>query len=385
MKYFTGNEPESIQAAWRHGKEEKVGLTRYYVTLEQELANYPMPGFPVQLESREAYEAWEKIARGRLRELLGFDKMRPGAAEATLISVTPMDDYRREKWVIQTEPGIYMPFYLLIPGGMKPGEKRAAVLCPHGHAGSKDAPAGNAYFPEMARQIQESNYAYGEATVKMGFIAVCPDARGFGERREPDVQGDRPEQRLGCSCAWLNHMANPLGRCVAGMWAWDLMRLLDWILTHEDVDAEHIASIGLSGGALQTIYFSALDDRVCYTVLSGYFYGFKEALLELHNCACNYIPHLWEHFDIGELGALIAPRPLVIETGTQDPLNGKSGLQNVIPYVEQVRKVFALYNREADFFHDIFEGAHRWHGVESMNRLKQYMSTQCRQAEDLNM
>ena len=108
-------------------------------------------------------------------------------------------------------------------------------------------------------------------------------------------------------------------------------------------------------------------------MISGYFYGFKEALLELHNCSCNYVPHLWEYFDIGEIGSLIAPRPLVIETGDEDPLNGRSGLNNVIPYVDQVRKVFALYGREDDIYHDIFHGPHRWNGKASMERLEKYM------------
>ena len=40
------------------------------------------------------------------------------------------------------------------------------------------------------------------------------------------------------------------------------------------------------------------------------------------NCSCNYVPHLFEHVDMGDVGALIAPRPLLVETGTHDDLNG---------------------------------------------------------------
>ena len=348
-------------------------MTKYYNTLNQELNAYPKPSLPVRTESREAYEAWAKEARAKLKELLGLDKMRPCEPNAQKLEVQQLGGYRKEKWIVQTEPEIYVPLYLLIPDGMKPGEKRPTVMCPHGHSGTKDAISGTISFPEMEQNISIHNYDYGRQTVRKGFIAVCPDARGHGERREPDLWGDAPNQRLGCSCAWLNHMANPLGRCVAGMWAWDLMRLVDWLLTLDLVDGDHLATIGLSGGALQSLYFSALDERLGYTVLSGYFYGFKEALLEMHNCSCNYVPHLWEYFDVGEIGALIAPRPLVIETGDEDPLNGKSGLNNVIPYVDQVRKVFALYGREDDICHDVFHGPHRWNGIVSMERLEKYM------------
>ena len=65
-------------------------------------------------------------------------------------------------------------------------------------------------------------------------------------------------------------------------------------------------------------------------VVSGYFYGYRESLLVKHqNCSCNYVPHLYETADMGDLGALIAPRPLLVETGARDPLNGQSGMKNV--------------------------------------------------------
>lgn len=348
-------------------------MTQYYNTLNQELAAYPKPSLPVQTESLERYEVWARKARAKLWELLGLDRMRPCAPDAQKLEEKQLDGYRREKWIVQTEPGIYVSLYLLIPDGLKPRERRPVVMCPHGHTGAKDSTSGTVSIPEMEDNISIHRYDYGRKAAQMGFVAVCMDARGHGERREPDQWGESAQKRLHGSCAWLNHMAIPLGRCVAGMWTWDLMRLADWLLTLDYVCGNHLATMGLSGGGLQSLYFSALDERVCYTVISGYFYGFKEALLELHNCSCNYVPHLWEYFDIGEIGSLIAPRPLVIETGDEDPLNGRSGLNNVIPYVDQVRKVFALYGREDDIYHDIFHGPHRWNGKASMERLEKYM------------
>ena len=77
---------------------------------------------------------------------------------------------------------------------------------------------------------------------------------------------------------------------------------------------------------MQTLWASIFDSRICCAVISGYFYGYKEALIDGHmNCSCNYVPHLYEHVDMGDLGALLAPMPLLIETGDADPLNGSSG------------------------------------------------------------
>ena len=62
---------------------------------------------------------------------------------------------------------------------------------------------------------------------------------------------------------------------------------------------ERILTFGFSGGAMQSLYLAALDDRIHAVFLSGYMYGFRDSLLQMNrNCSCNYVPHLMEHFDI---------------------------------------------------------------------------------------
>lgn len=82
-----------------------------------------------------------------------------------------------------------------------------------------------------------------------------------------------------------------------------------------------------------------------------------------YNCLCNYVPDLWRTADIGDIGALISPRPLLIETGDADFLNGRDGLENVIPQVETVRRAMSLFGKEENLYHDIFPGEHKWHGA----------------------
>ena len=58
------------------------------------------------------------------------------------------------------------------------------------------------------------------------------------------------------------------------------------------------------------------------------------------------VPHLWEHFDMGDIASLIAPRPLLIQSCRDDNLNGPRGLRNVQEQVDIVRKIYALYGKE---------------------------------------
>jgi hypothetical protein len=113
---------------------------------------------------------------------------------------------------------------------------------------------------------------------------------------------------------------------------------------------------------MQTLYLSALDERVRNVFISGYMYGFKDSLMILNgNCNCNYVPHLWEHFDMGDIGSLIAPRNLMIQSCREDHLNGPRGLENVYEQVEIIKNIYALYGRTNLPIHDICDGGHKWH------------------------
>lgn len=248
------------------------------------------------------------------------------------------------------------------------------VIAAHGHlGGGKIAVAGVTEMPGVSEVIQQFNYDYGVKCAQRGYIAFCPDARGMGERRESNYEGSGALFRS--SCDQLIFRAIPLGMTVIGMWTWDLMRLLDYIQGRPECQGQPIGCIGLSGGGLQTLYLAALDERVACAVVSGYFYGVRDSLLGICCCDCNYVPHLWEYIDMGDLAALIAPRHLLIESGTKDELNGARGIINAIEQVEIARQAYDLFNAPDHLYHDIFEGEHRWNGIQAYPWLDRWLRT----------
>lgn len=309
---------------------------------------------------------WQRQARRTFAELLGLPLLRACPPRARKIATVRLDEgLVREEWRIQTERDVWMPFYLFIPAARVRG-RLPLVLCPHGHASAgKWATGGRRDFPEMRARIEQYNYDYGVQIARAGFITACPDARGFGERREPNQQGDRKNPNLlpANSCHDLMLAGAPLGLSVQGLWTWDLMRLLDFLGRDPRIDPARVGCAGLSGGGLQTLDLAALDTRVKAAVVSGYFYGVRESLQVMNgNCPCNLVPHLWEHFDMGDLGALVAPQALFIETGDADPLNGKSGLANVRSQTAMTRKVYKALGCARSLTHHVFHGEHRWDG-----------------------
>ncbi len=315
------------------------------------------------------WEVWRDATRTTLRHISGYDTMIEAAPSPHITGEEDMGTYTRQHLEITTEPGVIMTVYALIPkAGPRP---LPVVIAPHGHgSGGKLAVAGVRLTQELEKTIDQHNYDYGVQFVREGFIVFCPDARGFGERQETASRANL----LQGSCLWINNMAIPLGQTVTGMWTWDLHRLIDYVETRPDCDAARLGIAGLSGGGLQTLWASALDERVRCAVISGFMYGYKESLLDGHqNCACNYVPHLYENVDMGDIAALIAPRPLLVETGNRDGLNGASGLANVTSQMDIIRSAYTLLGAPENVYHDIFEGEHRWNGVHAIPWMKKHL------------
>jgi dienelactone hydrolase len=347
----------------------------YFTTLDYLRARFDATGRRLALKAQRAdeLEQWQHEVRAILVHTLGLDTMRMPNQQPRLTEQVELDGYVRQRIEIETEPGVVMPIFALVPLHLRPGERRPCMIAPHGHgSGGKLAVAGRRDIPEVAETIEKHRYDYGVQLVRRGFVVFCPDARGFGERREIGRQS--AADLLDSSCNLINHMAVPLGQTVTGMWTWDLMRLIDYIATRPDCDASRLGCAGLSGGGLQTLWLAAMDVRVRCAVVSGYFYGYKESLLEMNgNCSCNYVPGLWQLVDIGDVAALVAPRPMLIETGSRDPLNGRSGLDNVRAQLDITRRAYRLTGADAALAHDVFDGEHRWNGAQAIPFLEQYL------------
>ena len=349
-------------------RTEKV--TKYYTCLEAMQKKFDSMERPYRFtaNTKNEYKEWKERTHKKLTELIGLDKMDRCIFDAkTLESVKLDNGITREKVVIQTELGVYMPMYILIPSkeNQKYAKRTGKPLCfialPGHGAGGKESVAGRLDVPAIAERVAQGA-DYGMQLAKNGIVAICPDCRGFGERREKAMQSEEESKYLGGSCYQLSHMAEALGETVVGMYVWDVMRLVDYIEAREEFDMSELGCIGFSGGGMQTLWAAALDERIKRCIISGYLYGYKDSLLELNgNCNCNYVPHLWENLDIGDIAAMLAPRHLMIQSGTVDHLNGPRGLANVYEQLDIVKSAYKVWNAENRIFHDVCEGPHAWY------------------------
>ncbi|MBE5883897.1 MAG: alpha/beta fold hydrolase [Lachnospiraceae bacterium] len=314
--------------------------------------------------TREEFECWRKESRATIKELLGWKYMETCSLNPVIEERITLDNgIVREKVIIQVEPDTFMPMYILIPPHESTQKQECFIALPGHQGGGKYSVAGCYDIPAVMKKIEFFNYDYGMQLAKRGYVAVCPDCRGFGERRDEALQRNGDEKAfLTSTCFHLSHMAEALGETVAGMCTWDAARLIDYIYERNEWNLDNLGVVGFSGGGMQAMWLASLDERVRQVIISGYFYGYKDSLLILNgNCNCNYVPHLWEHFDMGDIVSLIAPRPLAIQSCREDHLNGPRGLDNVLEQLETVQAAYRLCEAEEHLLHDVREGGHCWH------------------------
>lgn len=351
--------------------------TKYYTTENYLIKLYRNQKRQLAFHSQTIpeYERWKKSAREKLEEISGINQRQDCELSSERLSMEQRDGYKLEKFKIQTEPDVWMPLYVLIPDDIKKGENRPCIVAIHGHGGAgKESVAGIRDNKVVEERIDYYNYDYGLQMVRQGFVVFAADARGTGERREYLEQGEDDIAILKSSCYDLNNTAMSMGQSLMGMWIWDLMRLIDFIESLEYCNSSAIGCCGFSGGGLQALWLTALEDRIKATIISGYFHGFEDTILKTNLCGCNFVPNLWKYMDIGDIGSLIAPRPLLIESGREDPLNGKRGLDDVYEQVEKTKAAYELHDSLDNLTHYVFDGGHIWNGKRSIEFFEKFIN-----------
>jgi dienelactone hydrolase len=333
----------------------------------QEIAARLRPELAFPIDRPEAWPAWRRDLRAKITDLLGGVPPARGEVPVELLERVEEDGFVREKLAIVGRDGVDIPAYLLTPTGAPPSAgKRRAVLCLHGHGNGKSDLVGDPgqgspdQRAESAARIRAHNYDYARQFARMGFVTLAPDARGFGERAEGL---ENPETE----CIVPGLVSLFLGIPIAGQRLSDDLSAVDYLTSLPGVDPARIGCVGLSEGGKRTLYLAAMADRIKSAVISGYFSTLTGAIREwsrLENWdICNYVPGLLRYADYPDLAALIAPRPLLIEYGTEDELYDRDAVNEAL---ERTSSIYAAQGAADHFDTDIFSGGHKWSGRESL-------------------
>ena len=270
-----------------------------------------------------------------------------------------LDGYRRERVEFTTRPGLQAMGYYLAPDGIAAGERRPAVLCLPGHGAGVNSIVGIGSNGEQRKRGEPDGYQadFALQCVTQGYPTFALEQISFGHRRDTKARQTGPEAS---SCTRDAMAALMLGETIIGWRVWDAMRALEFMEAQPEVDPAQLATMGISGGGLTSLFTAALDTRVAACVVSGYLNTFDSSVLAIDHCPDNYAPGLREWCEMPDIAGLVAPRLLFAESGTEDHIFPLAAFKTA---AAQVARIYEVFDAPSNFAYEIFEGGHRFHGT----------------------
>lgn len=231
--------------------------------------------------------------------------------------------------------------------------RRPVVVALHGTGGNKEGQL--ALLKELAG---------------LGFIGVAIDGRYHGARSR--AGRGSAEYNEAILRAYRNGREHPFLYDTV----WDVLRLIDYLETREDVDSKRIGLIGFSKGGMETYLAAAVDPRVAVAVPCIGAQSFRWALennawqsrVETFQAALTgaakdagvteinadfvrrfydrVVPGVYKEFDGPEMLPLIASRPLLVINGDSDP---RTPMPGVMECATRARQAYARARAEDKF------------------------------------
>jgi cephalosporin-C deacetylase-like acetyl esterase len=267
---------------------------------------------------------WQARLRTALKAQLRItDRQLPGRINATELYSIERDGYTETKLSLG---GGETPILVYVLTPKTPPPYKAIMAFP-GHGVGVELILG---LQSGSNLESDNDYAPGFA--RAGYLVCAVEQQGFGERVTDQVA----ETGAPTSCRHLAFEYLMHDRTLLGERVWDGMLAVQYIRQRADVDPASIGCVGHSGGGTTTLFLSALDERIGVSVISCYFCSFRQSILKVKHCACNYVPGLLKLAENGDFAGLIAPQPVRFIAGEKDHIFDINGVHDQFGVVKEV-------------------------------------------------
>jgi dienelactone hydrolase len=252
-------------------------------------------------------------------------------------------------------PEVFAYGILLVPKGIKSGERRPVVVCQHGLEGRPVDVADP--------KIDDHFYHHFAATLAdEGFVTYAPQNPYIGHDNFRIIQ----------------RMGHPLKLALFSFILGQHEQTLNWLVTLPFVDAERIGFYGLSYGGKTAVRVPPLLDRYALSICAG---DFNEWVWKTTTVLASQSYLLTVEYDMYEfnfanvinysdLAALMAPRPFMVERGHDDPVS----IDEEVAYeYAAVRRFYDEMGLGDDTEIEFFNGPHSIHGVGTFEFLRRHL------------
>jgi dienelactone hydrolase len=265
----------------------------------------------------------DSVSETRTAYLAVIDRPRVGL-KPELTELAPVEGLKRYHLRYSADADERVPGHLLLPDPKSFRGRRPVIIALHGTGGTKD---------NMGNILLKA--------AKLGFIGVAIDGRFHGERTQSGQGAE--EYNAAIAKAFESGRGHPFFYDTT----WDVMRLIDYLLTRNDVDAARIGLTGISKGGIETYLTAAADEPIAAAVPYIGVQSFKWALDNgqwrariatiqpgfdaaaahagkpgdvdfVREFYARVVPGIDGRFDGPEMLKLIAPRPLLVVNADSD-------------------------------------------------------------------
>ena len=274
------------------------------------------------------YGSWKLNVRDKLHELMGDlpEKVEP---QARVEWEADRGSYIERRIVFASEPMTQVPCHLLVPRQVS--TPVPVVICLQGHSSGMHISMGKALHAADETLLHQEDGDYALQAVRQGYAALAMEQRAFGERKSDRLTA-------WTTCEHPAMVALLMGRTLLRERAWDVSRAIDVLETFPEIDSAKVGLMGHSGGGTATYYTACVEPRVKIAMPSSAVCAFGHSIGVVRHCDCNYIPGLAKYVDMGELACLIAPRPLILVAGVDDPEFRYPGVEKAYQVIQQIYK-----------------------------------------------
>lgn len=288
-----------------------IGLRPLLRTLDGE----PITALAEWQKARDGvHESWLKIL-GPMPEV-------PSDLDVRIEKTEQVEGITRQLLSFATEGDDRLRAYLLVPDGLKPKERRPAVVVFHQTTNETlNEPVGLGKNPDLALALQ---------LTRRGYVTLSPEC--YILRKGAD---------FGAIDALMKEFAERRpGWTGMGKMTFDASRCVDFLETLAVVDKDRIGCIGFSLGAKEVLYAMAFEPRFKAGVFNEGGIGVRmsnwTAPWYLTEKMKAHLPALEHH----QLLALVAPRPILVMGG------GSADGPQSWPFVKEALPVYALHGAD---------------------------------------
>ena len=246
-----------------------------------------------KISSQKTYEKYRAKMLRKVKKLLAYRKV-DAPLKARVLERVEKSGRVTEKISFQSEPGITLSG-LLMKRCSQP--RKVALLI---------SEKGNDHRETLAKARKLVSQDTAVLSIEDRYLAVA---------EKPPWYYRRFVNKLGCGYTdGFVHGGWMLGKPLLGMLVTDVLRAVDYLKARKDLKDASMALYGIGDSAVIALYAAALDRRIDEVHCEGMLISYQSLVMnKFYNWHPRiFLPGVIGEFDLDDVAALVAPRPLAL-------------------------------------------------------------------------